>query len=174
MDGRLYDSRERGRWIVALGLGSNLGDRLALLRRAAAELGRGGDTVVVARSRVCQSPPAGGPPQPDYLDAVVLVRTGLDPRSLLARAQRIERALGRCRPEPVRWGPRPIDIDLLWSPGLAVDEPGLTLPHPLLAERPFVLRPLLALVPGARDPRSGATYAGLAAARAHLAWLGPL
>src|SRR5262245_39837193 len=99
--------------------------------------------VVRARSSLYESPPAGGPPQGDYLNMAVAVETRLAPREVLERALAIERALGRVRPDPVRWGPRTIDIDVLWIDGETIDEPGLTVPHPRLAERAFALRPLL-------------------------------
>ncbi len=134
-----------------LGLGSNLGDRLAWLRAAAARL-EAPDVRVIARSHVVETPPAGGPPQGPYLNAAVLVETALDPAALLARALDAERALGRVRPDAVRWGPRTIDIDVLWwSAGSHRREPEI--PHPRLRERPFALQPLLALVPDAADAR---------------------
>jgi len=81
---------------------------------------------------------------------------------------RIERALGRHRPDEVRWGPRPIDIDILWMEELRLNTSGLTVPHPRLRTRPFALLPLLDVAPDARDPADGAAYAELAAARATL------
>jgi len=149
---------------AVLGLGSNLGDRERNIAAAIHCLARCSGVSFVASAAVYETPPAGGPPQGDYLNSAVLVETSLSPRELLSCALEVERSLGRIRPDPVRWGPRTIDIDLLWIEGFALDEPGLVVPHPRLSERPFALRPLLDLVPGAVDPRSGAPYAALAAA----------
>lgn len=151
---------------VVLGLGANLGDRAANLRAAIDALRADADLKILAESPRYETPPAGGPPQPDYLNAAVLLETAVPARQILDRALAIERALGRVRPDPVRWGPRTIDIDLLWVDGELLDEPGLEVPHPRLAERPFALRPLLDVAPDARDPRSGAPYAALPAASA--------
>jgi 2-amino-4-hydroxy-6-hydroxymethyldihydropteridine diphosphokinase len=128
---------------VVLGLGSNLGERLATLQRAvdllAAERVR-----VVASSRVFETEPI-GPPQPDYLNAVVRAQTDLEPLELLHACQRVEASLGRVRAE--RWGPRTIDIDVLLYDDAVVDEPELTIPHPRMSERAFVVLPLLELDP---------------------------
>lgn len=113
-------------------------------------------TPLIARSRVWATTPIGGPPQPDFLNAAVLVAWAASPLSLLDRLMEIERDLGRVR--AVRNGPRTIDLDLLWIEGLVVDEPRLTVPHPRLHERAFAVRPLLDLVPHAVDPRSGRGY----------------
>lgn len=158
---------------VVVGLGANLGDRRAALRGAARALASLDGVRWVASSQVYETPPAGGPPQPDYLNAAVLLSIDLAPRALLIEGLAIERAMGRRRPDPVRWGPRPIDIDLLWADGRALDEPGLTLPHPRLAQRVFALRPLLDLCPDARDP-AGNRYADDPMARATIRCLGPL
>jgi 2-amino-4-hydroxy-6-hydroxymethyldihydropteridine diphosphokinase len=149
---------------IVVGLGSNLGDRLANLRRAVGELAAASGLTVLARSSVFETEPAGGPPQPDYLNAAVLLRSALCPAELCARTAGIEQALGRVRPDAVRWGPRTMDIDLLWSEGLVLDEPELQLPHPRLGDRPFALQPLLELVPDACDPRTLRAYLSLPAA----------
>ena len=159
---------------IVAGLGANLGDRLGGLRGAARALDELRATTVIARSRVYESAPAGGPPQPDYLNAATLLSTHLTPRELLDEILQIERQLGRQRPDPVRWGPRPIDIDLLWGSGLQIDEPGLTVPHPRLAERPFALQPLLDVAPEATDPHTGTPYADLPAAAVALDCCGEL
>jgi 2-amino-4-hydroxy-6-hydroxymethyldihydropteridine diphosphokinase len=127
-----------------LGLGSNLGDRLWNLSRAVALLADGGEVRIARSSRVYETDPLGGPEQPDYLNAVIEVDTSLDARPLLERCLNVERELGRVRAE--RWGPRVIDIDVLTYDELDVDEPGLTIPHPRMHERGFVLVPLLELV----------------------------
>ena len=128
---------------ATLGLGSNVGDRLGTLQSAVDQLVLGG-VRAVACSRVWETDPV-GPPQPDFLNVVVLARTALDPSGVLAACQRVESALGRVRAE--RWGPRTIDIDVLLYDDLVVDEPDLAIPHPRLAERAFVVLPLLEVTP---------------------------
>jgi 2-amino-4-hydroxy-6-hydroxymethyldihydropteridine diphosphokinase len=145
---------EKAKTLFVLGLGSNLGDRVENLRAAAAALG---DAVVV-RSGIYETPPAGGPQQPDYLNAALAVQTTLEPRALLQEILAIERDLGRVRPDPVRWGPRTIDIDILWWSGGAHDDGDLVIPHPRLQERIFALQPLLDVAPDARDPHTSAAY----------------
>jgi 2-amino-4-hydroxy-6-hydroxymethyldihydropteridine diphosphokinase len=127
-----------------LGLGSNLGDRLGNLQAAVEELHEADGIRVVASSRVWETAPV-GPPQPDYLNAVVRVETDLSPADLLAACRRVEEALGRVRRE--RWGARTIDVDVLLFDARTVDEPDLVVPHPRLTERAFVLLPLLELDP---------------------------
>jgi 2-amino-4-hydroxy-6-hydroxymethyldihydropteridine diphosphokinase len=157
---------------VVLGLGSNLGDRERNIALAMSALAADGAMALLGAAPLYETPPAGGPPQGDYLNSAVLLETSLSPREVLERALAIERSLGRVRPDPVRWGPRTIDIDILWIEGLAASEPDLAVPHPRLRERPFALRPLLDLVPFARDPRTGEEYAELAAAAVPLARAG--
>jgi 2-amino-4-hydroxy-6-hydroxymethyldihydropteridine diphosphokinase len=148
---------------VVVGLGANLGDRLVNLRRACDRLADAAQ--LLARSRVYETPPAGGPAQPDYLNAAVLLRTDEPIDALLARCLEVERSMGRKRPDPVRFGPRPIDLDLLWAGELIVADGSLELPHPRLTQRSFALRPLLDVAPDACDPRDGAPYADQPAAR---------
>jgi len=126
-----------------LALGANLGDRLASLQRAADLLGRQQGIAIVASSRVYETEPVGGPPQPDYLNAVIEARTTRSARSLLDACLDVERSMGRERVE--RWGPRVIDIDVLTYGRERFDEPGLEIPHPRMHERGFVLLPLLEL-----------------------------
>lgn len=126
------------RWI--LGLGSNLGDRRQNLHEAIRGLAAHPLIVLESVAPLYETPPM-GPPQPDYLNTAVRVRTSLGPRALLAYALEIERELGRERRE--RWGPRTIDIDLLDWEGPAVNEPNLRVPHPGLRERAFVWFPYL-------------------------------
>ncbi|HXX91654.1 MAG TPA: 2-amino-4-hydroxy-6-hydroxymethyldihydropteridine diphosphokinase [Acidimicrobiales bacterium] len=124
-----------------LGLGSNLGDRLAHLRRAVAAI-----PDVVAVSRVYETEPVGGPPgQGPYLNAVVELHTEAGPRELLALARRLEAEAGRERAE--RFGPRTLDVDVLLVGDLQVEEEDLIVPHPRLFERRFVLAPLAELAP---------------------------
>jgi 2-amino-4-hydroxy-6-hydroxymethyldihydropteridine diphosphokinase len=131
--------------VVTLGLGANLGDRLATLQRAVDLLAEEG-VRTVASSRVWTTEPVGGPPgQPTYLNAVVRAETALEAEEVLAAANRVEAALGRTR--EVRWGPRTIDIDVLLFDDEVRDEPELTIPHPRLGERAFVVLPLLDIEP---------------------------
>ncbi|HLM75178.1 MAG TPA: 2-amino-4-hydroxy-6-hydroxymethyldihydropteridine diphosphokinase [Polyangiaceae bacterium] len=153
---------------VVIGLGSNLGNREGTIAAAIERLGADPGVRVVAISPVYESEPAGGPPQGDYLNAAVLIETDLPGREILDRALAVERSLGRVRPAPVAWGPRTIDLDVLWIEGEVIAEPDLDVPHPRLAERPFALRPLLDVAPDARDPRDGAAYAAMPAAAAPL------
>jgi 2-amino-4-hydroxy-6-hydroxymethyldihydropteridine diphosphokinase len=126
-----------------LGLGSNLGDRLENLQAAVRLLEATAGVRVDASSRVWETAPVGGPPQPEYLNAVLRVETSLRPRELLQACLGVEAALGRVR--DVRWGPRTIDVDVLLVDDLRIDESDLTVPHPRMTERAFVLLPLLEL-----------------------------
>jgi 2-amino-4-hydroxy-6-hydroxymethyldihydropteridine diphosphokinase len=128
-----------------LGLGSNLGDRLANLQAAVDALQREPALRVTASSRVWETTPVGGPPQPDYLNAVVRIETDLSARDLLHVARRVESRLGRIRKE--RWGARTIDVDVLLHDDEQIDEPDLVVPHPRMTQRAFVLLPLLELEP---------------------------
>ena len=123
-----------------LSLGSNLGDRRRRLRGAVDSL-----PGVVRVSPVYETEPVGGPPQPDYLNLVVEVETDLSPRALLGLCHRLESAAGRMPGE--RWGPRPLDVDVLLVDDLVVDEPDLTIPHPRMQERRFVMAPLADIAP---------------------------
>lgn len=128
-----------------LGLGSNVGDRAAHIQAAVDGLAATEGVRVVAVSAVYETAPVGGPPQGDYLNAVVAVETTLGPRGLLQVAQRLEDSRGRVRAE--RWGPRTLDVDVLVVDGCRVDEADLQVPHPRLDERAFVLVPLADLDP---------------------------
>jgi 2-amino-4-hydroxy-6-hydroxymethyldihydropteridine diphosphokinase len=133
-------------------MGSNLGDRLQNLRRAVQLLDDRG-VRLLRSSRVYETDPVGGPPQPDYLNAVIEVEAGGTARDLLEACRETERALGRVREE--RWGPREIDLDVLTFGTELIDEPDLQVPHPRMHERGFVLIPLLELeadpqLPGGR------------------------
>jgi len=131
--------------IACLGLGSNLGDRLANLQLAVDGLGETDGVSVLAVSAVYETAPVGGPPQPPYLNAAVAIETNLAARDLLAVAHRLEDAAGRVRTE--RWGPRTLDVDVLIVGGEEVDTPDLVVPHPRMHERAFVLAPLADLAP---------------------------
>jgi 2-amino-4-hydroxy-6-hydroxymethyldihydropteridine diphosphokinase len=130
-----------------VGLGGNVGDVRATLERAIVRFADGRDVTLIARSSDYRTPPWGVTEQPPFVNCAIEVETILSPRALLTRALDVERALGRDRAREQRWGPRPIDIDLLAFDDLALDEPGLTLPHPHLFERAFVLVPLAEIVP---------------------------
>jgi 2-amino-4-hydroxy-6-hydroxymethyldihydropteridine diphosphokinase len=127
--------------VAFLGLGSNLGDRLTNLQAAVDALQGEPGLHVTASSRVWETVPVGGPPQPDYLNAVIRVETDLSARDLLEAAHRVEARLGRIRTE--RWGARTIDVDILLFDEETIEEPDLAVPHPRLGERAFVLLPLL-------------------------------
>jgi 2-amino-4-hydroxy-6-hydroxymethyldihydropteridine diphosphokinase len=150
---------------AVVGIGSNLGDRIENMRAAVRWLGRQTAGRMIC-SPVYETAPV-GPPQPSFLNAAVLFEEERHPRELLRGLLAIERELGRIRTE--RWGPRTIDLDILWFDAITCEEPGLSVPHASLAERAFALRPLLDLVPDARDPRTGAPYALPPEARATIA-----
>jgi 2-amino-4-hydroxy-6-hydroxymethyldihydropteridine diphosphokinase len=140
-----------------IGLGSNLGDRLAELGRAVGELRDGGD--VAAVSPVYETAPLGGPAgQSPYLNVVVELRTAQGARDLLGRCRALEEAAARVR--TVRFGPRTLDADVLWVEGEAVDEADLVVPHPRMRERRFVLAPLAELAPDLVTPDDVAAAEG--------------
>jgi 2-amino-4-hydroxy-6-hydroxymethyldihydropteridine diphosphokinase len=149
-------------------MGSNVGDRLANLDAAVACLRADRAFHVLRRSPVYETPPEGGPPQGDYLNAALLVVTALNAGEILDRTLAVEHTLGRVRSAETRWGPRTIDLDLLWIEGEAVSEDAVTVPHPRLAERAFAVRPLLDVAPDAVDFRTGTPYATLPVAGAEL------
>ena len=128
-------------------LGGNVGDVRATLHRAIAAFCDGEQVRLLARSSDYRTPPWGVEDQPAFVNLCIAVETALTPRMLLARAQMVERMLGRERAKERRWGPRPIDIDLIAYDDLTVDEADLQLPHPHLFERAFVLVPLVEIVP---------------------------
>lgn len=147
------------RWRRAyIGIGANLGDRQAQVDAAVAFLAAGPQTRLVRLSRVRETAPV-GPPQPAYLNAVAEIETPLAPRALLDLLLDYEAQAGRVRRE--RWGPRLIDLDILLVGDEVVDTPGLTVPHPELARRRFVLEPLVELAPELTPPGQGETVAAL-------------
>jgi 2-amino-4-hydroxy-6-hydroxymethyldihydropteridine diphosphokinase len=138
---------------VVLALGSNLGDRLANLQAGVDVLCTEPGLDDVAVSPVYETDPVGGPAQPDYLNAVLVARTSLLPRAVLGRGQAAEAALGRVRDQ--RWGPRPLDVDVIVYGDQASADPELTLPHPRAHERAFVLAPWHDVDPSAVIPGHG-------------------
>lgn len=132
---------------VYIGLGSNLGDRVENLAAARAAIAKQTGEIF-ALSSIYDTAPWGPVPQDNYLNQVVCIETGLIPRKLLDTLHDIERALGRDRQNEVRYGPRTLDLDILLYGSRAVAEDGLTIPHPRIAERAFVLVPLAEIAPG--------------------------
>jgi 2-amino-4-hydroxy-6-hydroxymethyldihydropteridine diphosphokinase len=148
-----------------LGLGSNVGDRQRYLREAVTTLE---DTGIGLRavSPVYETDPVGGPEQGRYLNLVVELDTDLTPRELLGVCRRIEAAAGRVRVE--HWGPRTLDVDVLWIDGVELDEPDLVVPHPRMWDRRFVLAPLRDLAPDLVDASAVDRSDG------HVDYVGPL
>jgi 2-amino-4-hydroxy-6-hydroxymethyldihydropteridine diphosphokinase len=138
---------------AALALGSNQGNRLTTLQGAVDGLAETDGVEVAAVSGVFETDPVGGPEQPDYLNAVVVVVTTLSARQLLGRAHEIEQQFGRVRSQ--RWGPRTLDVDIVVVGDELVDEPDLVVPHPRAGERAFVLLPWLDADPDAALPGRG-------------------
>jgi 2-amino-4-hydroxy-6-hydroxymethyldihydropteridine diphosphokinase len=148
--------------LVYIGLGSNLGDREATIRRALELLAEDGAIEVEAVSSLRETDPVGYVDQPQFLNGAAALRTELAPRAVLERLQHVEQVLGRDRAGP-RFGPRTIDLDLLLYDGVQVNEPGLEIPHPRLVERRFVLEPLAELDSALEVPGEGSVQALLAA-----------
>jgi 2-amino-4-hydroxy-6-hydroxymethyldihydropteridine diphosphokinase len=130
-----------------LALGGNVGDSRAILDRAVALLCDGKDVRLIRRSSDYRTPPWGVENQPPFVNLCIAVETTLTPQALLARAQQVEKTLGRDRANETRWGPRSADIDIIAYDDLTLAENNLTLPHPRLFERAFVLVPLAEIAP---------------------------
>lgn len=137
-----------------IGIGANLGNRGETIARALELLGRRPGVEVLEVSTLRETDPVGYADQPRFLNGAAAVETDLDPRTLLHELLAVERELGRTRAGP-RFGPRTIDLDLLVYGDREVSEPGLTVPHPRLAERPFALEPLAELDPDLEIPGRG-------------------
>ena len=133
--------------IAFVGLGGNLGDAAAILASAIDALEALPHTQVMRASRLYRTPAWGLEQQPDFINAVAMVETSLSPRALLDALLGIERDFGRDRNASSRWGPRILDLDLLLHGDAQIQQPGLSLPHPHLHERAFVLVPLLEIAP---------------------------
>ena len=142
-----------------LGLGSNMGDREANIKAALGLIGAQPGCKVVAVSSFLETEPVGFTEQGLFINAVAALETTLTPEGLLRACQGIENKLGRIR--TVRWGPRTIDIDILLYGGSVVDTESLTIPHPLMHERYFVLAPLSEVAPDVVHPVLGITVRGL-------------
>lgn len=134
-----------------LGLGTNLGDRRRFLREAVEAVPE-----LTRVSSVYETEPVGGPEQGAFLNIVVEVETELDPYGLLELCRTLERAAGRER--RIRWGPRTLDVDVLWIDGITVDSDDLTVPHPRMYQRNFVVVPLLEIAPDLHDDLAALGY----------------
>ncbi|MCP4375131.1 MAG: 2-amino-4-hydroxy-6-hydroxymethyldihydropteridine diphosphokinase [bacterium] len=144
--------------IAYIALGSNLGQRAETLAQAIELLDECQGVSVLRVSKMSLTAPVGGPAdQGEYLNGVAEIETSLSPFELLGVVQDVERKLGRDRKSEVRWGPRTCDLDILLIGDTVIDTPELTIPHPRMGQRKFVLEPLNELAPGAVHPISGKT-----------------
>ena len=146
--------------IAYVGIGANIGDRAANVAEALRELGAQPTIEVVRVSSLYETAPVGRTDQPDFLNAVAAVRTALSSSDLLLALLSVENQMGRVR--NLRWGPRVIDLDLLLYGNTQVHTPGLTIPHPRLRERDFVLVPLAEIAPELLLPEDGRSVSDLA------------
>ncbi len=141
--------------LAAIALGSNLGDRTRHLDAGVLAIAEFEGTRTMALSEYIETDPVGPAGQGAYLNAAMVVETSIKPRALLDALLEIERANGRDRDAEQRWGPRTLDLDLLLYADRVIDEPGLTIPHPRMHERMFVLEPLMQIAPGLDVPGRG-------------------
>ena len=130
-----------------IALGGNVGDVRDTFRNALTMLCTGADVSLIARSRSYLTPPWGVKDQPPFINCCAAIETTLSPHDLLTRVQAVEQAFGRDRAKERRWGPRPLDIDIIAYDDITVNDPALTLPHPRVFERAFVLVPLADIAP---------------------------
>lgn len=152
-----------GSHIVAVGIGSNLGDRRGHVEHALARLASLPETELLARSGLIETEPVGPVAQERFINAAATIRTALEPVGLLEHLQEIERERGRRRSEETRWGPRSLDLDILLYADRVIDRPGLTVPHPRMHEREFVLAPLAQIAPQMIVPTRERSVAALLA-----------
>lgn len=138
---------------VYIGLGSNLDDPQAQIKTAIADIGSIAETALVQSSSLYQSPPMGPQDQPDYINAVISVETTLSPHVLLDALQAIEQSHGRIRKR--HWGERTLDLDILLFADKVIDDERLTVPHPGLVDRAFVVYPLAEVAPDLIIPNLG-------------------
>ncbi len=144
-----------------VGIGSNMGDREAHIAFAFEQLARIRSTQLISKARVRETDPVGPVEQGAFLNTAARLQTDLGPHDLLGELLRIEREAGRDRATAPRYGPRTLDLDLLAFGSVVWNEPSLTIPHPRLAEREFVLRPLVDIAPHIQLPTLGATFCEL-------------
>lgn len=137
--------------IAYLGIGSNVGDRVAFARRTVDLLGAVVGISVIEVSSLYETAPVGGPPQRSYVNLAVTIDTELQPHDLLAAVKGVETALGR-EESAIRWGPRVSDVDILVYADIKLNDPELEIPHPRLTQRRFALLPLLEIAPEVTDP----------------------
>ncbi len=141
------------RTVAYIALGGNVGDRAEILRGALDRLRRHEGITLKRVSALMETEPVGGPAhQPNYLNGAVEIETTLEPAELLTALQEIEKTFGRDRPLEERWGPRTCDLDLLLMDDIIMKSEELTIPHPRMHERKFVLEPLAQIAPQARHP----------------------
>ena len=133
--------------IVYLCLGSNSGDRLKLIEQAVGFLNLAQDIKLIRTSALYETEPWGVKNQNWFLNMALEIKTSLSPQDLLVKLQNIERTLGRNREKEIRWGERPIDIDIIFYDNLVLESDVLTIPHKFMHKRAFVLVPLLELIP---------------------------
>lgn len=153
-----------------IGLGTNVGDRELTLLAAVAELGKLPATRVTALSRFYETEPVGGVPQENFYNAAACIVTALPPAELLEQLKRVEVEVFHRVPSG-RWGPRSMDLDLLLYGDLVLDGAALTIPHPRLAERRFVLQPLADIAPSLVHPVLGRSISALLASLATTEWV---
>src|SRR5271169_500054 len=132
---------------AVIALGGNVGDVRATFRKATAHICGMAQAALLARSSDYATPPWGEADQPSFINACIEIETGLDPHAMLFTLHRIEKKFGRDRANEKRWGPRTLDLDLIAYDDVSIQKPELTLPHPRLFERAFVLVPLAEIVP---------------------------